>query len=404
MHSIIESLGLEYMPHQEETRHTKRKWIKILLLLAPLCLVVLLATLSNCSDNSTTIKALARDVIEKECKDSLNCIVSIPMLTPYEWDRMYVFEYNMTDEEINQVIHQKFRRHLELTKVWLFMRGDSIVYFEEHEIDFERPTKKDLIFSKGSEKFAEFTPSSAVFNASTKWWKEYGYSYYVLSSILYDKIEQIKYRDTTVIYAELLDKDQVLLYRSNYPDVLFFVRLSDSSLYELDSIVDFNHDFAVYRTETELIEMMGDKPGIDINVRLRKWIDYGGKEKYHITQTIMNRFAGELFIVDDDGIYELSLSKRLFNKIVQYHMVLDIFETCSDSMIWRLPNPQKSISSSAIRVSFQDSSFFELTSNGTLNIQVVDSNSCLKVNGEYNQVHYDYAEGKKCNVGIPLCD
>ena len=392
MRAIIESLGLEYMPREKETRHAKRKWIKILLLLVPLSLVVLLATLSNCSDNSTTIKALARDVIEKECKDSLNCIVSIPMLTPYEWDRMYVFEYNMTDEEINQVIHQKFRRHLELTKVWLFMRGDSIVYFEEHEIDFERPTKRDLIFPKGSEKFAEFTPSSAVFNVSTKWWKEYGYSYYVLSSILYDKIEQIKSKDTTVIYAELLDKDQVLLYRSNYPDALFFVKLSDSSLYEVDSIVDFYEDFTVYQSETDLKKM-------DDGDRLRKMIDYG-----MIVDPIMNRFAGELFIVDDDGIYELSLSRRTFKRVIHYHMALDIFETCSDSMIWRLPNPQKSISSSAIRVSFQDSSFFELTPNGTLNIQVVDSNSCLKVKGEYNQVHYDYAEGKKCNAKIPLCE
>ena len=402
MRAIIESLGLEYMPREKETRHAKRKWIKILLLLAPLCLVVLLATLSNCCDNSTTIKALARDVIEKECKDSLNCIVSIPMLTPYEWDRMYVFEYNMTDEEINQVIHQKFRRHLELTKVWLFMRGDNIVYFEEHEIDFERPTKRDLIFPKVSEKFAEFTPSSAVFNVSTKWWKEYGYSYYVLSSILYDKIEQIKSKDTTVTYAELLDDGcGVLLYRSNYPDLLFFVRLSDSSLYEVDSIVDFYYDFTVHQSEADLIKNRRDVlEKMDGRDRLRKMIDYG-----MILHPIMNRFAGELFIVDDDGIYELSLSRRTFKRVIHYHMALDIFEDCNDdNIIGRLPNPQKSISSSAIRVSFQDSSFFELTSNGTLNIQVVDSNSCLKVNGEYNQVHYDYAEGKKCNARIPLCE
>ena len=102
-------------------------------------------------------------------------------------------------------------------------------------------------------------------------------------------------------------------------------------------------------------------------------IEYGT-----ISHPIMNRFAGELFIVDDNGIYELSLSRRSFKKIVHYHMALDIFEDCNDdNIIGRLPNPQKSISSSAIRVSFQDSSFFELTPTGTLNIQVVDSNSCL---------------------------
>ena len=206
------------------------------------------------------------------------------------------------------------------------------------------------------------------------------------------KYRNLKAKDSTVIYAERMDNEHALLYRSNYPDLLFFVKMSDSGLYEVDSIVDFYEDFTVYQSETDLKKM-------DYGDRLRKMIDYG-----MIVDPIMNRFAGELFIVDDDGIYELSLSKRSFNRIIKYHMALDIFETCSDSMIWRLPNPQKSISSSAIRVSFQDSSFFELKPNGVLNIQVVDSNSCLKVKGEYNQVRYNYAEGKKCNARIPLCE
>ena len=206
------------------------------------------------------------------------------------------------------------------------------------------------------------------------------------------KYRNIKAKDSTVIYAERMDNEHALLYRSNYPDVVFFVKMSDSGLYEVDSIVDFYEDFTVYQSETDLKKM-------DDGDRLRKMIDYG-----MIVDPIMNRFAGELFIVDDDGIYELSLSRRTFKRVIHYHMALDIFETCSDSMIWMLPNPQKSISSSAIRVSFQDSSFFELTPNGTLNIQVVDSNSCLKVKGEYNQVRYNYAEGKKCNARIPLCE
>lgn len=349
MRAIIESLGLEYMPRQKETRHAKRKWIKILLLLAPLCLVVLLATLSNCLSNFWMILKDPNNIIPKE-------------------SNIFQFEVNQMNEGSGDW--------------WIYGQDNKNYYFF-----YGLESLPYITFSKND---ARACSDFDKLNINT-WCGKFA--------------EQIKVRDTTVTYAELLDDGcGVLLYRSNYPDLLFFVRLSDSSLYEVDSIVDFNHDFAVYRTETELIEMMGDKPGIDINVRLRKWIDYGGKEKYHITQPIMDRFAGELFIVDDDGIYELSLSKRLFNKIVQYHMVLDIFETCSDSMIWRLPNPQKSISSSAIRVSFQDSSFFELTSNGTLNIQVVDSNSCLKVKGEYNQVHYDYAEGKKCNARIPLCE
>jgi len=401
----------------KEIRHVQRKWFKILLLLVPLCLAVLLMALFKCSDHSLTIESFARDVIEKECLTSQSCIVSISKLTHFEWDKMYVFEYNFSDEQIEQKIHHKFSRRLEFTKVWLFMRGDSIVHCEEHEIDFERPTKGELIFSTGNEhgRFAQFTPTSAVFDVSKKIW-ENEYYYYSLTLLSFSKLQKIKTKDTTVIYAESMDDDHALLYRSNYPDVLFFVKLSDSSLYEVDSIVDFYEDFTVYQSETDLKknrrdvlkkmyeDIMGyqsetDLKKMDDGDRLRKMIDYG-----MIVDPIMNRFAGELFIVDDDGIYELSLSRRTFKRVIHYHMALDIFETCSDSMIWRLPNPQKSISSSAIRVSFQDSSFFELAPNGSLNIQVVDGKSCLRVNGEYNQVRYDYAEGKKCNARIPLCE
>ena len=346
MRAIIESLGLEYMPRQKETRCAKRKWIKILLLLAPLCLVVLLATLSNCLSNFWMILKDPNYIIPKE-------------------SNIFQFEVNQMNEGSGDW--------------WIYGQDNKNYYFF-----YGLESLPYITFSKND---ARACSDFDKLNINT-WCGKFA--------------EQIKVRDTTVTYAELLDDGcGVLLYRSNYPDLLFFVRLSDSSLYELDSIVDFYYDFTVYQSEADLIKNRRDVlEKMDGGDRLRKMIDYG-----MILHPIMNRFAGELFIVDDDGIYELSLSRRTFKRVIHYHMALDIFEDCNDdNIIGRLPNPQKSISSSAIRVSFQDSSFFELTSNGTLNIQVVDSNSCLKVKGEYNQVHYDYAEGKKCNARIPLCE
>ena len=346
MRAIIESLGLEYMPRQKETRHAKRKWIKILLLLAPLCLVVLLATLSNCLSNFWMILKDPNYIIPKE-------------------SNIFRFEVNQMNEGSGDW--------------WIYGQDNKNYYFF-----YGLESLPYITFSKND---ARACSDFDKLNINT-WCGKFA--------------EQIKVRDTTVIYAELLDDGcGVLLYRSNYPDLLFFVRLSDSSLYKVDSIVDFYYDFTVYQTEADLIKNRRDiLKKMDDGDRLKKMIEYGT-----ISHPIMNRFAGELFIVDDNGIYELSLSKRSFKKIVHYHMALDIFEDCNDdNIIGRLPNPQKSISSSAIRVSFQDSSFFELKPNGMLNIQVVDSNSCLKVKGEYNQVRYNYAEGKKCNARIPLCE
>ena len=364
---------------------------------------VLLLSLFMISCSEPTVGSLVTEFIEKNCNDSSSCVVSIKDFTHFKWDKMYVFEYNVTDEEIEQELRQKFNEHSELVKRLFFLRGDSIVHYEEHEIDFERPAKNELhfydAFYNSHKRIVAFTPTSAVFVVTReKWFDEY--VYYTLIALPISKLENLKAKDSTVVYAERLDNEHALLYRSNYPNTMFFVKLSDSSLYEVDSIVDFYYDFTVYQTEADLIKNRRDiLKKMDDGDRLKKMIEYGT-----ISHPIMNRFAGELFIVDDDGIYELSLSRRTFKRVIHYHMALDIFETCSDSMIWRLPNPQKSISSSAIRVSFQDSSFFELKPNGVLNIQVVDSNSCLKVKGEYNQVRYNYAEGKKCNARIPLCE
>ena len=365
---------------------------------------VLLISLFMISCSEPTVGSLVTEFIEKNCNDSSSCVVSIKDFTHFKWDKMYVFEYNVTDEEIEQELRQKFNEHSELVKRLFFLRGDSIVHYEEHEIDFERPAKNELhfydAFYNSHKRIVAFTPTSAVFVVTRKKWFD-EYVYYTLIALPISKLENLKAKDSTVVYAERLDNEHALLYRSNYPNAMFFVKLSDSSLYEVDSIVDFYYDFTVYQTEADLIKNRRDiLKKMDDGDRLKKMIEYGT-----ISHPIMNRFAGELFIVDDDGIYELSLSRRTFKRIVHYHMALDIFEDCNDdNIIGRLPNPQKSISSSAIRVSFQDSSFFELKPNGVLNIQVVDSNSCLKVKGEYNQVRYNYAEGNKCNARIPLCE
>ena len=119
----------------------------------------------------------------------------------------------------------------------------------------------------------------------------------------------------------------------------------------------------------------------------------------------MGRFAGDLFMLDDGGVYKLSLSKRLFDKVIYYSIALNIPDSCDDNILRKpYPNPQKSISSSVIKVSFDDGSFFELTPNGSLNIQVVDRNTCLIIESDFNNEHVKYKEGKKCDKAFMICE
>lgn len=146
-------------------------------------IIVLFFFLSSCDEKIFSVESLVTDFIEKKCNISKSCIVSIQTLVSFKWSKMYVFRYDASDEQIEQVLHQKINEHHEFTKKWLFMYDDSIVHFEEHEIDFERPLEGELVFSMGNdEKFVEYTPTTAVFIiVKKKWGERY---YYKMEPIL----------------------------------------------------------------------------------------------------------------------------------------------------------------------------------------------------------------------------
>lgn len=340
---------------QKETRHAKRKWIKILLLFVPLCLVVLLATLSNCLSNFWMLLIEPNYIIPKE-------------------SNIFQFEVNQMNEG----------------------SGDWWIYGQDN---------KNYYYFLGS----DFLPYITFSKGDTQTCS--GFDKLNINTWCDKIVEVFKAKDTTVTYAELLDNGYgAILYRSIYPDVLFFVRLSDSVLYEVDSIVDFNHDFVVYRTEAELIKEMGNFTAKDINKKdFKKLADYKlNRKNYlrnHFHKPTMGRFAGDLFMLDDGGVYKLSLSKRLFDKVIYYSIALNIPDSCDDNILRKpYPNPQKSISSSVIKVSFDDGSFFELTPNGSLNIQIVDRNTCLIIESDFNNEHVKYKEGKKCDKAFMICE
>lgn len=232
------------------------------------------------------------------------------------------------------------------------------------------------------------------------------FSFYVAHAmpLCYEKIEKLKSNDTTVVYAECIDSVHVLLFRSNYPDVLFFINIGNSVSQETDSIIDFNHGFTLYKNEDDLKMAMGEIHINDLNEKFRMQFSYASTRKYQLKKPLLGSFSERLYIVDYNSIYELSLSRRVFEKVMSYHLAMDLREDCSDSNITRLPNPKRIISSSAIKVSFQDGSDFMLSSDGSLNIHVVDTNSCLGLKGSYNNIQIDRVKGDGCKKSIPLCD
>ena len=244
---------------EKETYLNQRKWIRILLLLVPLCLVVLLMAFSNALLNCWMLLIEPNYIIPKE-------------------SNIFQFDVNQMNEGSGDW--------------WIYGQDNkNYYYYIGHD------SMPYITFSNGA---AQICSGFDKLNVNT-WCGKI--------------TEAFKSRDTTVTYAELFDDGyHALLYRSNYPELLFFVKMSDSSLYELDSIVDFYNDFAVYRTEKDYIEKEGDifKQLSDKN-RTKKMMEYGV-----IINPVMGSFAGELFIVGDNDVFELSLSRRSFKKIIRY--------------------------------------------------------------------------------------
>lgn len=223
------------------------------------------------------------------------------------------------------------------------------------------------------------------------------------NNVCYDKIETMQSIDSAIVYAECHGSTHATLYSSNYPDVLFYVKIANSGAHIVDSIIDFNHGFTKYEDMKRFKQAMGEIYSKHPTENLVTYLSYASARKYQLKNPLLGGVNDSLYIVDDKGIYSLSIHKREFKRIVSYHHAMDLQNNCSENDMVRLSNPNKSISSSGIKIVFLDSSSILLTSNESPKINVVDSNSCLLFNGTFNNIHIDRIEGGGCKKNV-VCE
>jgi hypothetical protein len=84
--------------------------------------------------------------IQKTCASQSKCRVSLRDATHFEWDRMYVFDYTVGRDEIEQVLGCAFPDYEEMDKRYIFMNKGKIVHSENSEVDIEKPRKNELLF------------------------------------------------------------------------------------------------------------------------------------------------------------------------------------------------------------------------------------------------------------------
>src|SRR5690606_19049625 len=92
--------------------------------------IVLLAITLGCKEpDQSDIESKIIDSVHRKCGKSSSCNIKISDITDFDWDKMYVFRYNASKEEIIAVVGHRPDTYTEFTRKILFTDDDKIVYY-----------------------------------------------------------------------------------------------------------------------------------------------------------------------------------------------------------------------------------------------------------------------------------
>lgn len=143
-----------------------------------LVLVSVLTFLFSCNENRNGKLAQKIDAhITEYCKEGI-CTINLSKITPFKWDRFYLFKETTSLEVVERVLNQEYPYFTDIGRRIIFLDdGNNIVYHEDIFPNVEGITNKDVIFyMPDTVNFKEFiNPNFTVKKEKTK----KGY-YYIL--------------------------------------------------------------------------------------------------------------------------------------------------------------------------------------------------------------------------------
>jgi hypothetical protein len=126
-----------------------------------------------------------RKIVERAleaCKSAEACTINVNDLTDFQWDKMYVFKYNATPEQIRRALGFELPGHTEFTRKVVFVKGGRVVHREEYPVDVEGALDGEAIFDlPDTEVYKAYTADRASFRVERKRFE--GKAYYALTQI-----------------------------------------------------------------------------------------------------------------------------------------------------------------------------------------------------------------------------
>jgi hypothetical protein len=111
------------------------------------------------------------------------CIVLMKDETSFEWDKLYVFNLPLPQEEVDKVIGMSYSYYEEFTRPMIFVKDGNIVYHENNRTNIEGIVDNQVIFGGilDTTRYRTFSIDEAVFRARKK--KSGSKNYYELITI-----------------------------------------------------------------------------------------------------------------------------------------------------------------------------------------------------------------------------
>jgi len=123
-----------------------------------------ITTFAGCK--SSIEKEIARKA--SDCDDE-NCKIKITDFTDFQWDKMYIFNYAVPSDEVDQAIGVEYGNYEEFTRPWVFVKNNKIVYAENNPDDIETIVDREVVFDgPDSLRFMVYTPKKAIFRVKKK--------------------------------------------------------------------------------------------------------------------------------------------------------------------------------------------------------------------------------------------
>ena len=100
------------------------------------------------------------------CSHAATCRFAISDVTPFDWDKFYVFDYGVSLKDRERALGTKDEGFQEFHPQLVFLKDGRIVYQESEQPDVENPNEDEVIFDIPNDRNLKFYAPTAVFSVT----------------------------------------------------------------------------------------------------------------------------------------------------------------------------------------------------------------------------------------------